>query len=197
MDLLQQTATHLMKRKFETQIFETGQQAAQGICARIKGCSVGLGSSMTIQHIGLFNMLKANAESVFEHQPGQAGDDERKAMVADYFITSANGLSKDGQIVNIDGTGNRIAATCFGPGEVIYVIGKNKIAPTLDDALYRAKETAVKLAKHFNRKTPCIKTGKCEDCLSPECLCSITTIHRKKPYGTRISVFLINEEVGL
>ena len=152
---------------------------------------------MTLECLGLLESLKRNAKEVFFHLPGGAGEAERKALTADFYLTSANAISMDGHIVNIDGTGNRVAATCFGPKQVIYVVGKNKITETLDDAMIRAKNTAVKLAKYFGRRTPCVKTGKCEDCLSTECICSITTIHRKKPYGINISVFLINEELGL
>lgn len=118
-------------------------------------------------------------------------------MTADYYLTSANAISLDGNIVNIDGTGNRTAATCFGPKNLIYVIGKNKIANTLEDAMNRAKCSAVELAKRYNRKTPCVVTGKCENCVSPECICAVTTIHRKKPYGINITVILINEDLGI
>lgn len=77
------------------------------------------------------------------------------------------------------------------------MIGKNKVAKTLDEAIDRAKATAVELAKRYNRKTPCVKSGKCEDCNSPESICAITTIHRKKPYGVNITIILVNEELGI
>ena len=197
MKRLQRISETLKKRGFDTEIFASGKNASTRICKIVHGRFVGVGSSMTLECLGLLESLKSNAKEVFFHLPGGAGEEERKALTADFYLTSANAISMDGHIVNIDGTGNRVAATCFGPKQVIYVVGKNKITETLDGAMVRAKNTAVKLAKHFGRRTPCIKTGECEDCLSAECICSITTIHRKKPYGINISVFLIDEELGL
>ncbi len=197
MGKLQQLSKNLIIRGFEAEIFNNCNLASKRICEIIKDHTVGLGSSMTIERLGLLENIKIYAKNVFPHFPGGAGEDERNALTADYYLTSANAISMDGHIINIDGTGNRVSATCFGPKRVIYLIGKNKITETLNDAMNRAKYTAVKLARHYKRKTPCVITGKCEDCLSPECICSITTIHRKKPYGINISVFLINEELGL
>lgn len=197
MEKLVKISERLKKCGYNTEIFETGSLAAQSIYEVVKGKTVGLGNSMTLAKIGIPETLHEYAKEVFPHLPGQAGENERNALTADYYLCSANALSMEGHIVNIDGTGNRTGATCFGPGHIIYVVGKNKITDTLEDALARAKQTAVKLAKHFNRKTPCAKTGKCENCLSPECVCSITTIHRKKPYGIDISIYLVNEDIGL
>jgi len=197
MKRLQLLAKNLNKRGFETEIFGSSGPASKRICDIVNGCVVGVGNSMTLESLGLFESLKINAKEVFFHLPGGAGEAERKALTAEFYLSSANAISMDGHIVNIDGTGNRVAATCFGSKRVIYLIGKNKITETLDEAMTRAKDTAVKLAKHYDRKTPCVTTGKCENCFSPECICSITTIHRQKPYGINTSVFLINEELGL
>lgn len=197
MKRLQLLSRRLNRRGFETEVFESGNLAAQRICEIVDARTVGAGSSMTLESLGLLDSLKTCAKEMFFHLPGGAGEAERNALTADLYLTSANAVSLDGHIVNIDGTGNRVAATCFGPKQVIYLIGKNKVVETLDDAMNRAKDTAVKLAKHYKRRTPCVDSGKCEDCLSPECICSITTIHRRKPYGVDISVFLINEALGL
>ena len=194
---LKKLSKTLNRRGFETEIAESGRSALNRIFEIIGNSTIGLGSSMTLANIGLLEKLKKHSNKVFFHIPGEHGENERNALLTDYFLTSANAVSMDGNIVNIDGTGNRVAATCFGPKNVIYLVGKNKITENLDEALLRAKKTAVKLAKHFNRKTPCAVTGKCEDCLSPECLCSITTIHRKKPYGLNIHIILIDEELGI
>lgn len=197
MEKLQLLANNLRRRGFEVEVYESVDFVSKRICEIVGKATVGLGSSMTLESLGIYDSLKSLATKVFYHLPGGAGDMERKALTSDYYLTSANAVSMDGHIVNIDGTGNRVSATCFGPQKVIYVVGKNKLAPSLEDALIRAKETAVRLAKHFDRKTPCVKTGKCEDCLSKECVCSITTIHRRKPNGINIAVFLINENLGL
>ena len=141
---------------------------------------------------------KKQAFAVYQHNPDSSENETKKALLADIYLTSANAISADGQIVNIDGTGNRIAATCYGPKQVIFVIGKNKIAPSLEEAINRARNSAaVRNAKRYNRKTPCVITGKCEDCLSLDCICNVMTIHRKKPYGVKMTVVLINEKLGL
>ena len=187
----------LKNHNFESEVFETGRDAAMKVVSLTKSRTVGFGNSMTIKSLNLIELLKPEAKELYLHIPGKAGEDERNASLADIYLTSANSVSMDGNIVNIDGTGNRVAATCFGPDKTIYLIGKNKIVENLPQALNRAKETAVKLAKHYCRKTPCVITGKCEECQSPECVCAITTIHRRKPNGLNVSVFLINEELGL
>ena len=197
MDKLNKLSEVLSKRGFDIEIFQSSEKAAERIYEMVKGATVGLGSSMTLEKSGLLKNIDSSAKNVFRHSPGIAGQDERNALTSDFYLTSANAVSMDGHMVNIDGTGNRVAATCFGPKRVVYLVGKNKITETLDKALQRAKITAVKLASYFNRKTPCVKTGKCEDCLSLECVCSITVIHRKKPNGLKMSVFLINEDIGL
>ena len=197
METLHQTAAQLRRRKFEACVFENSAAAVADICARITGKAVGLGGSISVKEIGLGDEMPKHAAQVFGHEPGGAGADERNSLTADIFIASVNGLSQDGQVVNIDGTGNRIAATCFGPKELFWVVGKNKIVPTLEDALARAKQTAVRLAAFYGRNTPCGKTGKCEECLSLECVCSVTTIHRKRPTGLKVTVYLINEELGM
>ena len=196
MDTLQELSKTLHRRGFSTEIFTSGTDAASRLRELVHGKTVGYGGSQTLREIGIFDYLEGDAEEVFTHLPGRGEEMERKALCADIFLTSANAITMDGHIVNIDGTGNRVAATCFGPQRVIYFIGRNKIVPTLDDALRRAKEAAVKVARRFERKTPCVTTGSCEECLSPDCVCSITTIHRKKPYGVDITVFLIDEDLG-
>jgi len=156
---------------------------------------VGIGNSMTLRELGLVNIL--SSKMVFERNLKGTGEEERKALHADIYFTSANAISYDGQIINIDGTGNRVAATCFGPKHVVYVIGKNKIAKSLEKAIERAQYAAVALAKQYGRNTPCTISGKCEDCVSPECICGVTTIHRKQLYGNKISVILVDKELGL
>lgn len=159
---------------------------------------IGMGNSLTLDALGIKKIWKKQTSAIYQHAPDSSESETKKALLADVYLTSANAISCDGQIINIDGTGNRTAATCYGPKHVIYVIGKNKITPSLEEAIKRARNTAaVKNAKRYNRKTPCTITGKCEDCLSPECICGIMTIHRKQPYGLKITVILVNEEAGL
>jgi len=159
---------------------------------------IGMGNSLTLEALGIKEIWDKEVPSIYQHAAGSSEYETKKALLADIYLTSANAISYDGQIVNIDGTGNRIAATCYGPKQVIYVIGKNKITESLEEAIKRARNTAaVKNAKRYYRKTPCVTTGKCEDCLSPECICGVIAIHRKKPHGLKITVILVNEELGL
>ena len=165
------------------------------VCGTIN--SIGFGNSITLKTMGLHELLSKYTQNIYIHSPVGTEDTDRMALTSDVYLTSANAISLDGHIVNIDGTGNRTAATCFGPRQVIYVIGKNKLTNTLDEAITRAKSAAVELAKRYDRKTPCVITGKCEDCISPECICAVTTIHRKKPYGVNISLILLDIEIGI
>jgi hypothetical protein len=184
------------RRGFETELFPSRLTAAMRLLEITRDRTVGYGGSVTLEALDVLDNIRAQVKALYTHLPGRAGDEERRALTADVFLTSANAVTADGCIVNIDGTGNRVAATCFGPGRVIYLVGSNKIVQTLDEAMLRAKEAAVRVATKYHRNTPCVTTGKCEDCLSPDCVCSVTTIHRKKPGGVCMSVFLIDEALG-
>ena len=122
----------------------------------------------------------------------------QKAGSADWYITSANAVTEGGELVNIDGAANRVSALCFGVKKIVYIIGKNKIAPTLEAAIYRAKNVAAPLnAKRLNKKTPCAVTGRCHDCNSPDCICNVTTItHHPTKYQTEVHVVIAGEDLG-
>lgn len=188
---------NLIRRGFNTSIFNNQESLKIEVEKIVTDKTVGYGGSLTIKNLGLYNIFESKAIKVFPHLAGEHGRNERFALTADIFFTSANAISQSGEIVNIDGTGNRVAATCFGPRKLVYIISKNKISPNLESAYSKAKAAAVSLAKLYKRNTPCVKTGKCEDCLSSECVCSITTVHRKKPYGIEVDVFLIDEVHGI
>ena len=173
---------------------EDAKKYLNGICV---GKRVGIGSSVTLNSMGFPECLINTAKELYLHEKGEYGQSEHSALTAELYLTSANAISKDGNIVNIDGTGNRVGATIFGPERVIYVVGKNKIVATLTDALNRAKSTAVKMASLLNLKTPCATTKKCTNCYSPDCICAVTSIHRRKPNGIEISILLIDEKLGL
>ncbi len=193
----------LKSRGFQVEVCEDLRQATE-IVQKIIGkdspvSSIGLGNSITVKSAGLQESLSKLAKEMYIHIPVGTEDMkeiDRKALTADFYLTSANAVSLEGQLINIDGNGNRTAATCFGPKHVIYLIGKNKIAKTLEEAMARAKSAAVLNAKRYNKKTPCVQTGKCENCNSPECICSVMTIHRRKPNGVNMTIVLINEEAG-
>ena len=166
---------------------------------------IGMGNSVTLEEINLLEKLRKQCAVVYHHKPPHISfDDDRKALCSDVYFLSANAMSKDGYIVNIDGTGNRVAASCFGPKHVVFVIGRNKIAETLDEAMDRALNYAsIKLMKYYaeklNRKIPpCVPKGKCIECFSPGgCVCGVMTIHRKQLFGNKTSVILVDEDMGI
>jgi L-lactate utilization protein LutB len=201
---LQELAQTLQKRGFQATVCASADEARTFVLQRVAEwhanrplASVGAGNSDTTRATGLLEVLARMTPNIYIHKPLNTTEDDRLALTADLYLTSANAVALDGYIVNIDGTGNRTAATCFGPRQVIYLIGRNKVVPTLDDALARARQAAVALCRRYGRKTPCVVTGICEECLSPECICAVTTIHRKKPYGVEMTVVLIDEDLGV
>jgi L-lactate utilization protein LutC len=191
---------NLEKRKFTAVTCKTKADAVDFIDKNFEinaATVVGMGNSLTLDTLRIKEKLARKTAKIFQHAPDSSYGDTANALLADYYFTSANALSESGEIVNIDGTGNRVAATCYGAKQVVFVIGKNKIAANLEEAVSRARNiAAVENARRYNRKTPCVVTGKCENCLSPECLCSIITIHRQQPLGNKILVILVDENLG-
>jgi hypothetical protein len=187
----------LLQCGYGGELFSERKTLINRVIELTKNKTVGFGSSLTIEQLDLKSAIKNSVTEMYHHVPGGHGESERKALLAQVFITSANGLAQTGEIVNIDGTGNRVGATCFGPETLIYIVGQNKITPDLPSAMIRAKETAIKIATKYKKETPCAKTGVCGNCLSPQSVCSLTTIHRKKPNGINVHVFIIKEDLGL
>ena len=121
-----------------------------------------------------------------------------QALNCGTFLMSSNAISKDGQLVNIDGMGNRVAAMCYGPRQVVVIAGMNKVLGTLDDAIARARNIAAPAnAQRFGIKTPCGLTGQCGDCTSPDCICSYVVVTRYSMVHERIKVILVGEDLGL
>ena len=154
-----------------------------------------------MRQMNLFAMLSEH-NTVFWHDEKPADmtvmETRTAACRAQVYISSVNGISEKGEIVNIDNTGNRVAAISFGPEKVYLLIGINKIAPDFESALHRARNVAGPLnAQRLNRKTPCaVKADKCYDCSSPERICRNLSVLWEKPTGAEYEVILINEELG-
>lgn len=167
---------------FATQAFATRQEARAYFVHVLDGQSIGFGGSVTLRELGLFEALSEH-NAVAWHNRVNTFDVRRMANTARVYITSANAVSETGEIVNIDGTGNRVAMTAFGPDVCYYVVGKNKITPDLATALHRSKNVAAPLnAKRLGVKTPCAEKGdKCYDCNNPARICRITTITDRAP----------------
>ncbi|MBQ9685710.1 MAG: lactate utilization protein [Oscillospiraceae bacterium] len=187
----------LQQRGFQVSHFPDRAQAAEHVCSQITGCTVGIGGSKTVEALGLFDRLTEN-NTVYWHwkEPGRAT--QEKALLTDVYICSANAISEEGEIFNIDGTGNRLAATVFGHKKVFIVAGTNKLAPDFDSALYRARNVAaVQNCARFGKKTPCQVDGKCHDCRSQERICRALTVLWAPMNGMETEVVLIDEDLGM
>jgi hypothetical protein len=152
--------------------------------------------------MGLVELFKAQGAILYDHwQTGLSEEEDHDIRLAqgrcDIFFCSANAVSVSGEIVNVDGIGNRTAAMSFGPKKVVIVAGSNKIAPDLQAALRRIQEVAAPMrAKSLNMETPCANDGICRDCNSPQRICRITTILHRRPMRTPVSVIIINADLG-
>ena len=187
----------LRQRGYTVHVFERGVEAADYLNGAIDGVSVGIGGSVTVQPLGLYDRL-AQHNQVYWHWQG--GPEQRaKAAGADVYLTSANGLAETGEILNIDGTGNRVASTLYGHKKVYFVIGANKLAPTRDEALWRARNIAAPLnARRLGKKTPCaVNGGRCYDCKSPDRICRGLVELWGPMMGMETEVILINEDLGM
>lgn len=203
-NVVAKTLENLKRRQFDAHYCETADEARNLALSLIpEGDSVAWGGSKTAEQIGLIQSVRAAGKfDVIDRDkattPGEKSALMRRGLAADTFISGVNGLSSDGWIVNIDGTGNRVAATVYGPRNIIFVVGVNKLVDGgVEDAIERARNVAAPLnAQRFDIATPCKKTGRCSDCLSPSTICSQFVLTRFcKPAG-RIKVILIGEELG-
>ncbi len=192
---------NLKKKGYQVGIFEDKEAAANYINSQIHQKTVGLGGSATIHEMNLFEMLSSH-NVVYWHdkkpQDMSIMETRTAASRAEIYISSVNGISEAGEIVNIDNTGNRVAAISYGPSKIYLVIGGNKVASDLESAIYRARNVASPLnAKRLNRKTPCaVKGDKCYDCNSPERICRNLSVLWDKPTGADYEVILIGEDLG-
>ncbi len=192
----------LESRRFEAYYCETRDEAVQVALSLIPAEHiVSWGGSATLTEIGLLDLVK-NQFRVNDRDLGKDKEEKtklmRQALLADTYLTSANAISEDGQIVNIDGTGNRVAATVFGPSNVVFVIGMNKVCKTVEDAWSRARNFAAPAnAQRFeNLETPCSINGTCSDCKSDNCICAYLLTTRFSKPAKKIKVIIVNETLG-
>lgn len=170
-----------------------------------KGAVVAMGNSLTLRETGIFEAVTSGGfKTINQFEPGISAAENlkrrRAGLLADVFLTSSNTLTANGELVNIDGKGNRVAAMMFGPDKVIVIVGMNKIVPNQEAAWNRLKEkTAPELAKRLGRSTPCATTGKCSNCNSPERICRCyTVIGSQMPVDKdRIHVIIVKETLGI
>ena len=163
-----------------------------------EGSTATMGGGMSVHEIGLVAALKAGNYNFIDRDEYE---DKRAAMLAAYdadvFLSSANAITEDGIMVNIDGNANRVSAICQGPRKVVFIVGMNKVTPDLDSAMKRARGVAAPInAARFGLNTPCCKTGTCMDCKSPDTICCQFLITRFSRHKDRIHVILVNENLG-
>ena len=199
--MFEKVKENLVNLGYTVSVFETANKAAEYLDSAIDGKRVGFGGSVTVAEMGLYDLLgKHNTVTSHARIPeGKTDADMRMASrSAEIYISSVNGLSEDGEIINIDATGNRVASIFYGHEKVYLIIGKNKLAPDYDSALWRARNIASpKNAKRLGVKTPCAeKADKCYNCKSPQRICRGLTVLWQKPMKSDIEILLINEDLG-
>lgn len=166
------------------------------------GSTVGASGSMTIRELGLLESLLLKGCRILDHNsPGltdpQKDNIRRSRLTCDFFLTSANAITLDGQIVNMDGAGTRVAPMLFGPQKVFVVAGVNKIVDNVQDGMRRIKQIVAPMNNRRRmRSNPCTQTGECVDCCSPERICNVTCIMHKRPLLSDIHVFILGEKLG-
>ena len=195
---LEKTRKNLENRGFRAHVFATGAEAADYLAQTLHNTCIGIGGSVTIDEIGVYDRLSADNDVIWRWKKPTPDSRERGAA-AETFLCSANGVSETGEIVNIDGYGNRVAPTIYGPQRVFLVVGKNKIAPDLNGAIDRARNIAAPLnARRLNSHTPCaVGEPRCHDCRSPEKICGVMTVFFMPPTSIKeFHVLLVNEDLG-
>lgn len=202
-DLRGQTLVkNLRRRHFAAHYCATREEALEKALSLLpEGESVGWGGATTAEQIGLLKALRGGAYKTIDRDTAKTPEDRtemmRRCLLADNFITGANAISLDGELVNIDGMGNRVAAIVYGPKKVLVIAGMNKVADTLEDAVTRARTVAAPINKQrFGTDTPCTATGACADCLSEGCICNQILITRNCRPAGRITVILVGEALG-
>lgn len=198
---LADVAENFRKRGIDCRVFEESIQVRSALLEALKTEDrIAMGGSMTLQELGVFEMLKERGHEVLWHwrvAKEMMEQTRQEAMKADVYLTSSNAVIEDGRLLNIDGTGNRVAAMFFGPPRVIVIAGRNKLAFDYDSALKRIQTVACpQNAERLKRDVPCRFTGKCQDCRSPERMCQITVTIANRLDRRNLEVWLVNQDLG-
>lgn len=193
----------LQKNNFKASYVNTKEEALDKLSALIPvDATVGIGGSWTIKEVGIDTLLEERGNTVFNHnKPGLSPEEtlapRRKQMTCDVFLTGTNALTLKGELVNVDGAGNRVAAMIFGPKKVVVITGINKVVTNVEAAMERIELFAPPINnKRLSRPNPCTVTGECMDCQGPTRICNVTTVMHKKPAVTDLEVIIIGEELG-
>lgn len=199
--MIQRTMKMLEHNNMAAHYAPTIQDAQQLVKQLIpQGATVACGGSMSLQEAGIMGILRSGDYTFWDREAvdiTQQDEILRKAFFADYYLSSSNAVTEQGELYNVDGNANRVAALCFGPKHVICVVGYNKIVPTLEDAKERVEAIAAPANTiRLQRDTPCAVTGHCENCHSPQRICCTTVIHQQQREPGRIHVIIVGEELG-
>jgi hypothetical protein len=189
---------NLEARGFLVHSFASAAEAAAYLDGAVDGVSVAFGGSVTLQQMDLHSRLASHNDVIWHWTDGP--EVQKKAAQAQAYITSANGLAETGELVNIDGAGNRVSSMLFGHERLYFVIGRNKLAPTYEEALWRARNIAApKNAQRLGRKTPCaVKGDRCYDCKSPDRICRSLVVLWEPMLGMagKTEILLVDEDLG-
>lgn len=201
--IIEQTLAALRKNKFSAEYFPTMANVVEQLFKTIDAKeSIGFGGSVTLMDAEIAEQFIERGNTVFDHHlPGQTPEQillvRRNQLLCDVFLTSTNALTQDGKLVNVDGTGQRVAAMIFGPKKVIVITGMNKITPDVHSAFKRLREIAApRNNQRLNTPNPCTATGVCSDCNSPRRICNAKTIIEKQPHLSNIHVWIVGEDLG-
>ena len=200
--LAQNVIKNLEKRNMEGYYFENSKACVEAIMNMIPdGSTISWGGSQTINESGMMDALKASDLTLIDRTAAKSPEESReiyaKTVMADYYFMSTNAITNDGELINIDGNGNRVACLIQGPTHVMILVGRNKFTASVNAGVERVRNTASPAnAIRLNKNIPCGLTGSCHDCLSPECFCNQVVITRRSGHTGRIKVFLINEDLG-
>ncbi len=193
----------LEKKHYTVFHVSTREEALKTVMAMIpKGSRVGIGGSMTIQQLGVLQALNSGDYTFYNQYkmdltPDEAYEIRGKGLTADYYVTGTNAITMNGELINLDGLGNRVAGITYGPKKVIIVVGINKFVADIEEGINRVKNYAAVLnCKRLNLKTPCLETGKCEDCTSPERICNHLLITQCQRKDGRVTIVIVGEELG-
>jgi hypothetical protein len=197
------TVEALRKNRFEADFFETREETAKAVIKLISpGMQVAFGGSQTAKQLNLQKLVAAKGATILDHNAAGLTDQEkmevmRQQQICDVFICSSNAISLQGELFNIDGHGNRVAAMSFGPRRVIVIAGVNKLVPDEEAAWQRIRTIAAPINfQRLNRPNPCVKSGICMNCNLPTRGCNIYVATRRRPSLTDFSVFIVNETLG-
>lgn len=202
MEYLQVVQNALEKRGFQTQVFSTSEEAKAYVLSAISPTqTVGIGGSVTVRDMGLAEALSDRGNPVYWHWREEGPNREaahQTAATADVYLTSTNALTMTGQVVNIDGHGNRVSALLHGPGRVFILVGKNKLATNYDAAIQHIKTVSCPAnARRLKLDTPCASLGYCTDCHSPQRMCSATVVLERNPSSHPMEILLIDQVLGV